>query len=148
MLNFLKNNIVVPQNATNATKTTLYQNRRFCENGAKLQNVSYSPNEYRLSCSIFFGKGLGVSDGGPDIFWPIFGRPAEISTSSWWWPTNQKSKNRFFFRFSEIRLRMVLDIESGCKMTLEHLRDRFPAIYHIPGQYWAIYENFKNSHFP
>ena len=39
---------------------------------------------------------------------------------------------------------MRLDIDSGCKTTLKHLRNVFPVIYHHFGRYRPIY---RKSHF-
>ena len=38
---------------------------------------------------------------------------------------------------------MSLDIDSGCKTALKHLRNPFPAIYHHSGRYRQLYQKSK-----
>ena len=99
MLNFPKNNIVVPKNATKATKTTLYQNRRFWHLWVKIQKTSYLRNDCELSGTFFSGKRHGVSKPAGNIFRPISAGFGHFEVNFWPYPQIKISKNRFFSIF-------------------------------------------------
>ena len=97
MLNFSKNNIVVPKNATKATKTTLSQNRRFWHLWVKIQKTSYLRNDCELTLIFFSGKIHVVSKPTGNIFRSILAGFGHFEVNFWPYPQIKISKNRFFF---------------------------------------------------
>ena len=109
MLNFSKNNIVVPKNATKATKTTLCQNRRFWHLWVKIQKTSYLRNDCELSETFFSGKRHGVSKPAGNIFRPISAGFGHFEVNFWPYPQIKISKNRFFSIFVKCFLYAIRD---------------------------------------
>ena len=99
MLNFSKNNIVVPKNATKATKTTHRQNNRFWHLWVKIQKTSYLRNDCELFATFFSGKRHGVSKPAGNIFRPISAGFGHFEVNFWPYPQIKISKNRFFSIF-------------------------------------------------
>ena len=105
MLNFPKNNIVVPQNATKATNATLCQNTLFWENRVG----SHIPMAFRkypdLFCPIFFGKSHGVYEQVPDDIRPVLNPQNILRVPKWPKPTNENRKNAIFSNVIKIDLK-------------------------------------------
>ena len=115
MLNFSKNNIVVPQNATKATKTTLCQNGHFYHLWVKIENFSYLRNGSDVSQAFLFGKRHGVSKPAGNIFRPISAGFGHFEANFLVVPTNQHVKNWFFFDFRKMLHRCDKISNSGAK---------------------------------
>ena len=62
-MNFLKNNIVLPKNATKATNATLYQNMRFWAPEPKTRILGFRRNEYEQMVTFFWKEFRGVRGG-------------------------------------------------------------------------------------
>ena len=105
MLNFPKNNIVVPQNATKATNATLCQNTLFWENRVG----SHIPMAFRkypdLMCPIFFGKGHGVYEQVPADIRPVLNPQNILRVPKWPKPTNENRKNAILSNVINIDLK-------------------------------------------
>ena len=137
-MNFLKNNIVVPQKATKATNATLCHIPQNSQNDNISQNDAEKINEAELLAANVSGWTLEVFEPAGHHMWPNSGRYWQIGQHFYLWVSKNFQKNRFF-RFFQNCIYMSPDIKFACKTYLGRPEDRFPAIYHHSSHYAPIY---------
>ena len=103
-MNFLKNNIVVPQKATKATNATLCHIPQNSQNDNISQNDADKINEAELFTANVSGWTLEVFEPAGHHMWPNSGRYWKIGQHFYLWVSKNFQKKSIFSIFSKLHI--------------------------------------------